>query len=74
MAKFRVRFGSCYRHPRTTQERRINGRRDFLDCDGYQIKVRPCRNATLLVEARDDMIRADRFNRSWKRHRKTQYR
>lgn len=61
------------RHPRTTQERRANGKRDILDIDGYKIRLRGKRNLTNLPEAWDDIGRSDWRHHSWKRHRKTQY-
>ena len=49
------------RHPRTTQERRES-------LDGWG---RPCRNNHNLVQAWDDIWM--RYQRSWKKYRKTQY-
>lgn len=61
-----------YRNPKTTQERRANGRRDFLVIDGYVIRLRPCRNMANLVNSYDD-IRRDWY-KSWKYYRSKQYR
>ena len=62
------------RRPRTTQERRANGKRsNFIDFDGYLVKTRPCRNMANLVCHWDDIIRRDEDDRTWKRHRRTQY-
>jgi len=61
------------RHPRTTQERRANGRRDRLNIEGCVIKLRPSRNMTNLTDTYDDPWRRDWNHRSWKRHRKTQW-
>lgn len=77
LAQFRA-FGRIamgwLRHPKTTQERRANGKRsNFLLIDGYRIRTRPCRNAINLVQVRDDITRRDWEDRSWKRFRKTQY-
>jgi hypothetical protein len=67
-------MGTWLRNPRTTQERRVNGKRsNFIEVDGYKIKTRPSRNWCNLVEAWDDIPRKDYKDRSWKRHRKTQY-
>jgi hypothetical protein len=54
------------RHPRTTQERRANSK-GFR----HEYKVRARRNQKNLVEAWDDIW--NRSQRSWKKHRKTQY-
>ena len=62
-----------HRRPRTTQERRVNGKRHFLEIDGYKIKIRPRRNQANLVEAWDDLMHSYWGHRSWKRHRKTQW-
>lgn len=59
------------RHMKTTQERRANGKRHFLEIDDYKIKIRPKRNATNLPEAWDDYW-ID-VPKSWKKHRRTQY-
>jgi len=61
------------RHPRTTQERRANGKRNFIIWDEYKVPIRASRNMSNLVEAWDDIGRQDLSHRSWKRHRKTQY-
>ena len=54
---------SWLRHPKTTQERRANQ-------DGYARKKRCLHH---LPSAWDDIGRSDWRDRSWKRHRKTQY-
>lgn len=61
----------CARHMRTTQERRANGKRNFLYFDDYKVKVRSKRNAANLPEAWDDYW--IHVPKSWKNHRKTQY-
>lgn len=61
------------RHPHTTQERRANGKRAFIFHDEYKVLIRPKRNLVNLVDCRDDLVRQDFKHRSWKRHRKTQY-
>lgn len=53
---------SYYRHIRTTQERRASQ-------DGWG---RPCRNLHNLPNFWDDIVR-DSPQRSWKKHRRTQY-
>ena len=62
-----------YRHPKTTQERRINGKRNIINYDDYEVNVRPSRNFANLVEYRDDIPKTNHYDRSWKRYRKTQY-
>lgn len=62
-----------YRSPKTTQERRETQCRGFLmEVDGYQVKVRACRNDSGLPNAWDDEPRAC-YQRTWKSHRKTQW-
>ena len=61
------------RHPHTTQERRANGKRAFIFHDEYKVSVRPSRNFVNLVDYRCELGRQDLRHRSWKRHRKTQY-
>lgn len=63
----------CLRRPKTTQERRANGKRNFLDWDEYRVPLRASRNFTNLVENRDDIFRAALRDRSWKKYRKTQW-
>ena len=63
-----------FRSPRTTQERRANGRRSIHVDGEYVVRLRPCRSMRNLVDAWDDVFRNDWSHRSWKRHRKTQYR
>ncbi len=62
-----------HRRPRTTQERRANGKGLFLDIDEYRIKLRGKRNIPNLVDAWDDIMKSTWGHRSWKRHRKTQW-
>lgn len=62
-----------HRRPRTTQERRENGKRNVLYFDDYEVKIRASRNMSNLVEAWDDIGRSDMSHRTWKRYRKTQY-
>lgn len=62
------------RHPHTTQERRVNGKRsNFIVVDGYEIKTRPSRNQINLPSAWDDLLNRSWDDRCWKRYRKTQY-
>lgn len=63
-----------YRHPKTTNERRQCTRRNWLWFDDYRIRLRPSRNQINLPDTYDDVLRNDWGHRSWKRHRKTQYR
>lgn len=64
---------SIMRHPRTTQERRANGKRDILYFDDFRVHIRARRNFSNLPNSRDDIIRGDYSCKSWKKHRKTQY-
>lgn len=66
-----VRIMKYSRCPRTTQERRKNGKRNFIIWDEYVVSIRPSRNQSNLVEAHDDIWA--RSSRSWKKHRKDQY-
>lgn len=62
------------RRPKTTAERRQNqSRNGNLEIDGYRIKVRARRNSNNLVDSWDDLIFAAWRHRSWKRHRKSQW-
>jgi len=81
-----ARRRSSLRHPKTTQERRINGKRNVLDFDEYKIYIRPSRNSSRLPNAYDDLWIRDAIwidylfdgkifhYVSWKKKRKTQYR
>lgn len=62
--------GSSMRHPRTQAERRMNqtGARET----GVPAP-RGCRNEHHLPSSWDDISRKDGCERSWKRHRRTQY-
>lgn len=57
------RWVSCHRHIGTTPERRANQ-------DGW---CRPARRPHVLPNAWDDLMRGDRNHRTWKRHRKHQW-
>lgn len=57
---------SWLRHPKTTQEKRAS----FY---AQGVKVRARRNFVNLPDVRDDMFRWYSNQRSWKVHRKTQY-
>lgn len=61
------------RHPRTTQERRANGRRGVIEIDEFLIRLRAKRNSYRLPQHWDDIIRGDIEHRTWKRHRRQQY-
>ena len=57
------KYGCLFRHPRTTQERRL-----------YDKEYgRKRRGPSHLPNTYDDLIRKDIEDRSWKRHRRTQY-
>ena len=62
-----------FRKPRTTQERRANGQRGFLEIDEYRIKLRARRNQRNLVDSYDDLNSTAWRHRTWKRHRKKQW-
>lgn len=67
-------MGHWLRQPKTTQERRENGKRcQHLWFEDYRVKCRAARSLARLPEHRDDYVRQDLKNRSWKRHRSTQY-
>lgn len=59
------------RLPQTTQERRASSRGEFVDEDGFRIKIRACRNQANLPNSYDDIPWF--AERTWKKHRKTQY-
>lgn len=52
-------MGTWLRSPRTTQERRINGKRSQIAVDGYEVKIRAKRSQASLPEAWDDIPRKD---------------
>jgi len=61
-----------HRAPKTTQERRANGRR-CNNIDEYGVRLRGRRSQMTLPDTYDDMQRSDINFHSWKRHRRTQY-
>ena len=61
------------RNPRTTQERRVNGKRSQITVDGYEVKIRAKRSQASLPCAWEDLLRSDDHHFTWKRHRKKQY-
>jgi hypothetical protein len=63
----------CHRRPKTTQERRENGKRNFIIWDEYKVSIRASRNMSNLVESRDDVMIGTFNHRCWKQFRKTQY-
>ena len=73
-------MGWLFRNPRTQQERRINGSREYrrveIEVGGevqeFRIRIRGKRSTRMLVSAWDDLPPGRQ--RSWKRHRRTQYR
>ncbi len=71
---------SLYRDPRTQQERRINGSHEYrrveIEVGGevhvVRIRIRGKRSLGMLVQAWHDLPPGRQ--RSWKKHRRTQYR
>lgn len=61
--------GKCYRHPKTTQERRMA----YAIDEEYPIKVRSKRNATNLTDYYDDVYFSYWKNKNWKKYRKHQW-
>ena len=59
------------RYPRTTQERRVNGKSNILEIDEYHIKIRAKRNFRNLPNSYDDLWIY--YEKSWKKKRRTQY-
>jgi hypothetical protein len=67
------------RNPRTQQERRLNSNHEYRQVEiaiggktyELRIRIRGKRSLGMLVEAWHDMPRETQ--RSWKRHRRTQY-
>jgi hypothetical protein len=70
----RWKNGRCFRHPRTTNERRANcatnTTREILEHHGSAFKIRPKRGWHRLPTTYDDVF--FRYQRSWKEHRITQ--
>jgi hypothetical protein len=72
-------MGWFFRNPRTQQERRANGNREFRRVEiqvggetlAIPIRIRGKRSQRMLVTAYDDLPRERQ--RSWKKHRWTQY-
>ena len=64
---------SWLRHMRTTQERRENGKRDFIVVEGYKVRIRAKRNQANLPCYWCDIFNRSWEDRTWKRHRRTQY-
>lgn len=62
-----------HRRPKTTQERRANGKRNFIYWGEYKVSLRASRNTSNLVEAWDDVNRSCINHDCWKQYRKTQY-
>ena len=64
----------CFRHPRTTNERRANcaanTTREILEDHGIAFKIRPKRGWHRLPTTYDDIFL--RYERSWKEHRRAQ--
>jgi hypothetical protein len=69
----RWKNGKCFRHPRTTNERRANRApnttREICE-DGIAFKIRPKRGWHRLMTTYHDIFL--RYQRSWKEYRKTQ--
>jgi hypothetical protein len=70
----RWKNGRCFRHPRTTNERRAdyaaNTTREIFESQGIAFKIRPKRGWHRLPSAYNDVFL--RYQRSWKEHRTTQ--
>ena len=72
-------MGRLYRNPRTQQERRGNGGQEYRRVEirvggkilEVRIRIRGKRSLRMLVEAWHDLPR--QVQRSWKKHRRTQY-
>jgi hypothetical protein len=63
----------CHTRPKTTQERRYTCvRGQFINCEDYIVRIR--RNWKNIPNAWDDKIISSLSHKSWKRHRRTQYR
>ena len=60
-----------HRRPTTQQVRRESCTRNFLDEDGFKVRVRPKRNQANIPNHYDDLIRC--VQRTWKEHRKNQW-
>jgi hypothetical protein len=67
----RWKNGRCFRHPRTTNERRANcpanTTREIFESHGIAYKIRPKRNSHRLPTTYDDIFL--RSQRTWKAHR-----
>jgi hypothetical protein len=61
--------GRCFRHPRTTNERRANTTSEILEDQGIAFKIRPKRGWHRLPTTYDDIFL--RYHRTWKEHRRT---
>jgi hypothetical protein len=66
----RRRFGGHYRIPATFTERRANA---LVDQEAGEPPVRSSRRWKNLPSSWDDMVRSDHNTRSWKKHRKHQW-
>jgi hypothetical protein len=70
----RWKNGRCFRHPRTTNERRancaVNTLTQVLENHGLAFKVRPKRSSHRLPTVYDEIFL--RHQRSWKEYRRTQ--
>ena len=73
-------MGWRYRNPHTQQERRVNGTHEYRRIEirvgdeilALRVRIRGKRSPTMLPEAWHDLPRG--IQRSWKRHRRTQWR
>jgi hypothetical protein len=73
-------MGRRFRNPRTQQERRVNGSHEYRrveirvggEIHEVRIRIRGRRSVRMLPEAWHDLPRG--IQRSWKRHRRTQWR
>lgn len=66
----RRRYGGHYRIPATFSERRAHA---FIDLDAGEPPVRGARRWKNLPNSWDDKVRSDHDARSWKKHRKHQW-
>ena len=68
-------YSKYLRYPRTTQERRANGRKSYMEEDDYVVRFRPSRSESRLPNAWDDnyINGVGRKHHCWKHLRKTKY-
>ena len=64
---------SWMRNPKTTQERRANDVRQFMDVDGVKVKIRAVRLGRHLPSSWDDILIPMPRHKSWKKLRGTKW-